>query len=200
MMLGWLRSMDTAMWKVKPPCLLVAQLCRSLMCAARSQLSETLMSEEGSSKSVRQRGKLGKRGQRKIPFGVSLSPCRLPLILQSPSHLSLFIASYLAPDPFHSLRALFILSLSHARAFKQASAHPAAIRRDSESASISRLVSIWHRASRPVRHSPVPPHSALLVTPDNWRRNPKFRRGRRGDRRLTWGLALNRAGDIKGCF
>lgn len=122
------------------------------------------------------------------------------LFFQSPSDLFLFIASYLPSDPFHSLRALLILSRSHARVFEQASAHPAAIRQDSASASISRLVSIWHRASRPLRHSPVPPHSALLVTPDNWRRNPKFRSGWGWEEKLTSGLALSCTGDIKGCF
>lgn len=96
-----------ATWKVKPPCLLV-ELCHSRMCAARSQLSGTLRSEGGSSK----RGKLGKKGPEENSF---LSPCRLPLIPQSPSHLSLFIASYLPPGPSRSLRALLILHVRLSR-------------------------------------------------------------------------------------
>lgn len=105
---------------------------------------------------------------------------RLPLILQSPSHL---FSSYLLPLIFYLTLFAVCTFLSHthtgshARAFKQASAHPATIRQDPASASISRLFSIWQRACRPLRHSPVPPHSALLVTPDNWGRNPKFRNG-----------------------
>lgn len=112
------------------------------------------------------------------------------------------IFPYLLPLIFRLALSLPARSLPPARALKQASAHPAAIRQDSASASISRLVSIWHRASRPVRHSPVPPHSALLVTPDNWRRNPKFRSGRAGVG--GWGADLGSCseprGDIKGCF
>lgn len=51
----------------------------------------------------------GKKGPEENPARGFLSPCRLPLILQSPSHLSLFIASYLPPGPFRSLRAPFLL-------------------------------------------------------------------------------------------
>lgn len=76
------------------------ELCRSWTCAARSQLSGTLRSEGGSGKSVSAEREAGEKGPEENPAWSFLSPCRLPLILQSPSHLSLFIASYLPPGPF----------------------------------------------------------------------------------------------------
>lgn len=90
-----------------------------------------------------------------------------------PSSPFLFIASHLL-----SLTLITLCTfLSHTHAHLSSQPHtPAAIRQDSASASISRVVSIWHRASRPLRHSPVPPHSALLVTRDNWGRNSKFQK------------------------
>lgn len=101
-----------------------------------------------------------------------------------PSSPFLFIASHLLSDPHHSLH----ISLSHTHARLSSQPHtPAAIRQDSVSASISRVVSIWHRASRPLRHSPVPPHSALLVTRDNWGRNSKFqKRKKRRRKKCLW--------------
>lgn len=51
----------------------------------------------------------GKKGPEENPAWSFLSPIRLPLILQSPSRLSLFIASYLPPGPFRSPCALLIL-------------------------------------------------------------------------------------------
>lgn len=181
-----------ATWRVKPPCLLVELRC-SWMCASRSQLSGTLRSERGREGGSSKRGKLGKRGLKKILLGVFSLP------VGCLSFFSLHrIFPYLLPLIFRLAPSLPPRAPHPARAFKQASAHPAAISQDSPSASISRLVSIWHRASRPVRHSPVPPHSALLVTPDNWRRNPKFRRGRAGGTDL--GSCSEPHGDIKGCF
>lgn len=137
------------------------------MSAARSQLSKDF-DERGGSERVR-----GERGLEK--FGVRSLPnlSQPPLILQSPflifcppSPLSLFVASHLLPlsDPHHSQHiAQNLSSQPHTQA---------AIRQDSASASISRVISIWQRASRLLRHSPVPPHPALLVTWDNWGRNP----------------------------
>lgn len=82
---------------------------------------------------------------------------------------------------------------------------PAAIRQDSASASISRVVSIWHRAFRPMWHSPVPPHPALLVTWDNWGKNPGIQKQKKKKERekknRTLGLALSKhAGDERMFF
>lgn len=148
------------------------------MSAARSQLSKDF-DERGGSERVR--GERGlEKAQKKIPQQTPFSRVRSlpnlsqpPLILQSPflifcppSPLSLFVASHLLPlsDPHHSQHiAQNLSSQPHTQA---------AIRQDSASASISRVISIWQRASRLLRHSPVPPHPALLVTWDNWGRNP----------------------------
>lgn len=110
-----------------------------------------------------------------------------------PSFLSLsspfiYCLSSSLSDPHLSLSLSFArsVSLTHRHTLTCACARlssqphtPATIRQDSASASISRVVSIWHRAFRPLRHSPVPPHSALLVTRDNWARNFKFQKGLR---------------------
>ena len=124
---------------------------RSLMCAARSRLSETLMSKRGRSKSVRQRGKLGKKGQEEIPcapvFGVFSLSVDCHSFFSLHRIFSFLIYCLLSSVGLVSLSAHLSLSLSlthtqtgsHARTFKQVSAHPAAIRQDSASASISRL-------------------------------------------------------------
>lgn len=96
-----------------------------------------------------------------------------------PFFFFLFVASHLLSLRPSSLTAHFFLS--HTQTHLSSQPHtPAAIRQDSASASISRVVSIWHQASRPPRHSPVPPHPALLVTWDNWGGNRKKRKKKGG--------------------
>lgn len=143
------------------------------------------------SESVRQRrGSWGKRSQKEIP-----SCSRVRTFLPSHSaatHSSVSAASfffsylwppYLLSGPL-SLSAHFSLSHTLAGCVRlsrrlHTRLQLGKIRRLPP---FPRLVSIWHRASRPPRHSPVPPHSALLVTPDNWGRNPKFRNGGGGEK------------------
>lgn len=124
---------------------------------------------------------------------------QLPLFLPSPSLISSpFLFSFVVSHllflclPFLDPSSLCtFLSVSHVHLSSQAHT-PAAIRQDSAPVCISRAVSIWHRASRPLRHSPVPPHPALLVTWDNWRRN--------SDGKLALGFALSSAQGMRWCF
>lgn len=177
------------------------------MCAARSQLSKTLMSEEGRrGRAMSMLGRLRKGPEENPSFSQVRSLLiltRLPLIRRSPSLISFpLLPFYLLPLIFSLTLITLCTFLSHTHARLSSQPHtPAAIRQDSVSASISRVVSIWHRASRPLRHSPVPPHSALLVTRDNWGRNSKFqKRKKKKKKKMSLGLALSSTQDMKGCF
>lgn len=163
------------------------------MCAARSQLSKTLMSEEGRrGRAMSMLGRLRKGPEENPSFSQVRSLLiltRLPLIRRSPSLISFpLLPFYLLPLIFSLTLITLCTFLSHTHARLSSQPHtPAAIRQDSVSASISRVVSIWHRASRPLRHSPVPPHSALLVTRDNWGRNSKFqKRKKKKKKKCLW--------------
>lgn len=127
------------------------------------------------------RGKGGQeKGQKKIPhsreFGV------YPISLNCHSCFSLhpsfpspfFLSLYLLPLIF-SLCAHFSVSLTHILAASHTL--PLQLGKIQRLLPFPRVVSIWHRASRPLRHSPVPPHPALLVTWDNWGRNPDRKTG-----------------------
>ena len=195
----------------------VPRLC-SLWCVQPEvSCQKTLMSEEGrrgergGRECVREGGEReGKKRARRKSLILSRAPslpnlslnCHSSFSLHPPvsfpfsSSFSLFAASHL-PSSQTLITLCIFLSLSHTHTHIWASQPhtPAAIRQDSASASISRAVSIWHRASRPLRHSPVPPHPALLVTWDNWGRNPDCEK-----KKLTLGLALSSAQEMRGCF
>lgn len=90
------------------------------MCAARSRLSETLMSEDGRSRSVRQRGKLGKEARGKslvLPCSEFFLPLsRLPLVLQSPSLFSSYLLPLIFCLTLFALCTFLSLSLTHTHA------------------------------------------------------------------------------------
>lgn len=144
-------------------------------------------------KCVRRKGKLGMGARWK-----SLIPSMFWIYsFSAATHFSVTIPHFLFlsssfSDTHHTLHITLLPARTNTRLNSQPRA-PAAIRRDSASDSISRLVSIWHRASRPLRHSPVPPHSSLLVTWDNWGRNPTFENG---GEKITLGLAVSSTQDI----
>lgn len=172
-----------------------------LMCAARSQLSGVWWVRRGVSE-LGGEGRARKGPEENPSFSRVLTLpnlTQLPLFLPSPSLISSpFLFSFVVSHllflclPFLDPSSLCtFLSVSHVHLSSQAHT-PAAIRQDSAPVCISRAVSIWHRASRPLRHSPVPPHPALLVTWDNWRRN--------SDGKLALGFALSSAQGMRWCF
>lgn len=177
-----------------PPSVSIVPWLRSLWCVQPEvSCQKTLMSEEGrrgeGSGCVRRKGRARKGPEENPSFSrleLNLTNLtQLPLMLQSPSLISLpFLSLYLLPLIF-SLSAHFSMPLTHI----WAASHT--LRLQLGKIPVSRVVSIWHRASRPLRHSPLPPHPALLVTWDNWGRNPDRKTGsgsrsklRTGDERM----------------